>query len=87
LQDLYFSIQETAVLELSEEGRLTGGEMIRLLPDGHEGIPEVLALCSNCLQVKWCQNKFIPFLCMDPIPDPNPLPRDAEGIIKLITWI
>jgi hypothetical protein len=46
---------------------LAGGEWHRLLADGHEGLPEV----------KWCMNRFVPFLAIDPQPDPNPGSRDA----------
>ena len=30
--------------------------MVRLLPEGHAGVPEC----------KWCENRFTPFLCLDP---------------------
>lgn len=35
---------------------LKGGEWHSLLPDHHPGIAEV----------KWCRNRFTPFLCVDP---------------------
>lgn len=47
---------------------LAGGEWHRLLPVDHEGLPEV----------KWCMNRFVPFLAIDPQPDPSPGSRDAE---------
>jgi hypothetical protein len=47
---------------------LAGGDWHRLLPADHEGLPEV----------KWCMNRFVPFLAIDPQPDPNPGSRDAE---------
>jgi hypothetical protein len=30
------------------------------------------------MEVKWCQNRFIPFLALDIEADPNPKPRDKE---------
>jgi hypothetical protein len=47
---------------------LAGGEWHRLLPADHAGLPEV----------KWCMNRFVPFLAIDPQPDLNPGSRDAE---------
>jgi hypothetical protein len=47
---------------------LAGGEWHRLLPADHPGLPEV----------KWCMNRFVPFLAVDPQPDLNPGSRDAE---------
>jgi hypothetical protein len=47
---------------------LAGGEWHRLLPVDHAGLPEV----------KWCMNRFVPFLAIDPQPDLNPGSRDAE---------
>lgn len=38
------------------QAHLKGGEIIRLIPDDHPGIPEV----------KWCKNRFTPFLVIDP---------------------
>jgi hypothetical protein len=48
--------------------------MIRLLKNDHEGISEL----------KWCCNKFIPFLCIDPERDEAPLERDAEETIEYL---
>lgn len=47
---------------------LAGGQWHRLLPPSHPGLPEV----------KWCMNRFVPFLVVDPQPDPTPGSRDAE---------
>jgi hypothetical protein len=47
---------------------LAGGDWHRLLPADHPGLPEV----------KWCMNRFAPFLVVDPHPDLNPGSRDAE---------
>eukprot|EP00850_Spirogloea_muscicola_P012321 SM000079S22439 [mRNA] locus=s79:246840:248355:+ [translate_table: standard] len=35
-------------------------------------------------EVKWCKNRFTPFLVIDPEVDPSPHPRDAEEIIKVV---
>ncbi|TPX53833.1 hypothetical protein PhCBS80983_g06141 [Powellomyces hirtus] len=67
------TIMDTARQELSEESRLTGGTWISLLPEGHEGIGEL----------KWCRNRFIPFLVLDPVPDTHPRSRDAEELIEI----
>jgi hypothetical protein len=47
---------------------LAGGDWHRLLPADHPGLSEV----------KWCMNRFVPFLVVDPHPDLNPGSRDAE---------
>lgn len=47
---------------------LEGGELVELLPPDHPGIAEV----------KWCANRFTPFLCIDPVPAADPGARDAE---------
>ncbi|KAJ3007664.1 hypothetical protein HKX48_008992 [Thoreauomyces humboldtii] len=67
------TIEDTARQELSEESRLKGGEWIRLLPEGHEGIGEL----------KWCRNRFIPFLVLDPVKDEEPRKRDPEELIEI----
>ncbi|CAI7900618.1 unnamed protein product [Closterium sp. NIES-53] len=36
------------------------------------------------LEVKWCKNRFTPFLVIDPLPDPTPLPRDPEEFIQVL---
>ena len=63
------SIQQTAAFELSEEGRLTLGTWHRLIPESNPGISEL----------KWCTNRFVPFLNLDPVADQTPLDRDQEG--------
>ncbi|KAI9205205.1 uncharacterized protein BJ171DRAFT_423593 [Polychytrium aggregatum] len=65
---------ETAQAELSEEARLKGGEWIALLPEGHGGISEL----------KWCRNRFIPYLVLNPQIDDTPSPRDAEEFMQVI---
>lgn len=59
--------------EMSEEALLCGGTVVHLVPDDHPGISEV----------KWCVNRFKPFLIIDPQPDANPGERDAEEVIEL----
>lgn len=67
------SIEETALKELSEEARLTTSRLVRLLPDGHEGVAEL----------KWAATKFVPFIALDPCVDTDPQPRDAEETIEI----
>ncbi|KAJ3157817.1 hypothetical protein HDU89_000196 [Geranomyces variabilis] len=67
------TILDTAKSELSEESRLSGGTWISLLPEDHEGIGEL----------KWCRNRFIPFLVLDATPDTHPRSRDAEELIEI----
>ena len=61
-------LETAAVAELSEEARLTGGDLQRLLPASHPGF----------LEAKWCRNRCTPFLCVGPRVDPSPGHRDAE---------
>eukprot|EP00192_Tetraselmis_astigmatica_P019442 CAMPEP_0117647806 /NCGR_PEP_ID=MMETSP0804-20121206/45_1 /TAXON_ID=1074897 /ORGANISM="Tetraselmis astigmatica, Strain CCMP880" /LENGTH=210 /DNA_ID=CAMNT_0005453321 /DNA_START=359 /DNA_END=991 /DNA_ORIENTATION=+ len=68
------SYEECAKDELSEEAHLHGGELVRLLPNGHAGIAES----------KWCANRFTPFLCIDPEPDQAPGEREAEEFIEVL---
>ena len=70
------NILETAQHELSEEARLKDGKWIPLHPMESQGISEL----------KWGRNTFIPFLVLDPIVDPTPLPADAEGNSFLISF-
>jgi hypothetical protein len=62
------NLEACARAELSEEALLAGGRWLPLLPPGHPGVPEV----------KWCANRFAPFLVVDPTPDAAPGERDAE---------
>ena len=68
------SVQHAAESELSEEARLEGGRWTRLLPFDHPGV----------LEAKWCRNRFTPFLCVDPQPAAQPLPRDAEEHVEVL---
>uniref|UniRef100_A0A061RT60 Nudix hydrolase domain-containing protein n=1 Tax=Tetraselmis sp. GSL018 TaxID=582737 RepID=A0A061RT60_9CHLO len=65
--------EECARSELSEEAHLQGGRLVRLLPDDHPGIAES----------KWCANRFIPFLVIDPEADTDPGPREDEELIEV----
>eukprot|EP00200_Dunaliella_tertiolecta_P006050 CAMPEP_0202358498 /NCGR_PEP_ID=MMETSP1126-20121109/12143_1 /ASSEMBLY_ACC=CAM_ASM_000457 /TAXON_ID=3047 /ORGANISM="Dunaliella tertiolecta, Strain CCMP1320" /LENGTH=201 /DNA_ID=CAMNT_0048951675 /DNA_START=186 /DNA_END=791 /DNA_ORIENTATION=- len=67
------SIEDCARAELSEEALLKGGELVRLIPEDHPGFAEV----------KWCANRFVPFLVIDPHVDPKPGARDAEEFIEV----
>ena len=68
------SLAATAAAELSEECRLTGGTLLRLLPEDHPGL----------LETKWCCNRYTPFLCIDPVADPAPGARDAEEAVMTV---
>ncbi|KAF1805287.1 hypothetical protein FB192DRAFT_1362196 [Mucor lusitanicus] len=70
------SITQAAQHELSEEALLTGGQWINLLPSDYneDGVSEL----------KWGKNRFIPFLCLDPIKDENPMARDAEEYMEVV---
>ncbi|KAJ9532225.1 hypothetical protein QJQ45_003867 [Haematococcus lacustris] len=59
---------------VGDRAMLTGGELVRLIPDGHPGYAEV----------KWCANRFTPFLVIDPQVDPDPGARDAEEYIEVL---
>ena len=59
--------------ELSEEAHLCGGSVYKLLDDDCPGIAEV----------KWCCNRFTPFIAFDPQADNNPGSRDSEEFIEI----
>lgn len=64
------SIESAARAELSEEAFLKLGELIPL---------------ANPIQAdKYSMNRFFYFLALDPVPDPNPLPRDPEEWIFVL---
>ena len=65
------SVEQAVMNELSEEARLRGGRLVRLLPEGHSGISEL----------KWGTNTFLPFIIIDPEEDQSPRPRDPEEYI------
>eukprot|EP00884_Botryococcus_braunii_P018786 jgi/Botrbrau1/5591/Bobra.97_2s0019.1 len=66
-------LEACARSELSEEARLAGGQLHVLLEQGHPGIQEV----------KWCCNRFTPFLCINPQTDEEPGARDEEEFIEI----
>ncbi|GMH32762.1 hypothetical protein BSKO_00596 [Bryopsis sp. KO-2023] len=70
----HHSKEECAQQELSEEAQLVGGKTVPLLPPDHPGFPEV----------KWCANRFTPFLLIDPEEDSSPLTQDAEEYIEVL---
>ncbi|GJP51827.1 hypothetical protein CLOM_g10959, partial [Closterium sp. NIES-68] len=74
LSSSHASLEDCVRSELSEEARLRGGRLVRLIPDDHPGL----------LEVKWCKNRFTPFLIIDPHTDPTPLPRDPEEFIQVL---
>ena len=65
--------EDCAKAELSEEALLKGGSLVKLLDEG-VGVPEV----------KWCRNKFTPFIVVDPVLDENPGERDLEEFIQVV---
>ncbi|CAI7858491.1 unnamed protein product [Closterium sp. NIES-54] len=71
--DNHTSLEDCARRELSEEAKLCGGQLIKLVGDDHPGL----------LEVKWCKNRFTPFLVIDPQDDSDPLPRDLEEFIEV----
>jgi hypothetical protein len=50
-----------------------GGELLPLL-DAGPGVPEV----------KWCANRFTPFIAVDPLADEAPGARDQEEFIRIM---
>ena len=68
------SLETCARRELSEEAHLRNGELVRLIPQGNDGLWEV----------KWCRNRFTPYVCLDPEVDPDPGCRDTEERIEIL---
>lgn len=62
--------------ELSEEAHLTCKQLTPLLQDDEQnpGIPEV----------KWCANRFTPYLALDLEEDAHPGQRDGEEYIEIV---
>ncbi|GBF98548.1 hypothetical protein Rsub_11878 [Raphidocelis subcapitata] len=63
-------LEACAKAELSEEAWLKGGRWLPLLAPDHPGLAEV----------KWCVNRFRPFLVVDPVADADPGSRDLEEV-------
>lgn len=55
------------------QAQLEGGEWVDLLGPGHPGIAEV----------KWCANRFTPFLCIAPTAASEAGKQDAEEFIEV----
>lgn len=62
---------------LQVQAQLEGGEWVDLLGPGHQGIAEV----------KWCANRFTPFLCIGPNPAATAGKMDAEEFIEVCTCL
>ena len=58
---------------LSLQAQLQGGEWVDLLGPSHPGIAEV----------KWCANRFTPFLCIGPSAAATAGKMDAEEFIEV----
>lgn len=69
--DKHDSLEQAARAELSEEARLTGGELIPLMP------------LSGFAADKYSLNTFYFFLAINCVSDPNPPPRDEEEWIYI----
>lgn len=75
LSEKHLSLEDCARKELSEEAQLQGGNLVKLIPDNHPGL----------LEVKWCRNRFTPFVLLDPEKDATPHPMDPEEVIEVLT--
>ena len=67
------SLAACAAQELAEEAQLCAPELLPLLPPGHGGVHEV----------KWCRNRFQPFLAIAPEAIAEPPPRDPEELLEV----
>jgi hypothetical protein len=67
-------LEACARAEMAEEACLKDGKMISLLDRTSEGISEL----------KWSRNTFIPFLCVDPVPDEQPPMQDDEELVHYL---
>lgn len=56
------------------QAHLKGGKIYQLLSDD----------CPGVVEVKWCRNRFTPFLVYDPKPDETPGNRDTEEYIEIV---
>ena len=70
VEDSFLDLEWHVDVPYAAQAMLAGGEWHQLVPEGHPGLAEV----------KWCMNRFIPFLVVDPKPDPQPGSRDAEEL-------
>jgi hypothetical protein len=67
------TIEQCVLSELSEEAHLCGGDLVQLTPEGSPGICEV----------KWCVNRFTPFMVIGPQSAEHPGNRDVEELIQV----
>lgn len=67
------SLEACARAELSEEAHLSSRQLICLLEEG-AAVPEV----------KWCRNRFTPFLALQLCLDTDPGARDKEEYIEIL---
>jgi len=60
-------IANAAKAEMNEEAKLVGGRLVNLMEkkSENEGDREV-GEEEGFIETKWCRNKFVPFLCVDP---------------------
>lgn len=70
-------VVEDYTTELCLQAQLEGGEWVHLLGPGHPGIAEV----------KWCANRFTPFLCIGPSPAVTAGKMDAEEFIEVCSCL
>lgn len=73
-KEAHKTLEGCARAELSEEAHLCGGSIHKLVDDSCPGIAEV----------KWCCNRFTPFIVVDPQQDSNPGQRDNEEFIEIV---
>lgn len=69
---MHKTLEGAAWAELSEEAHLCGGEMHRLLADS-----------ASIAEVKWCANRFTPFIVVGCGKDERPGTRDQEEFIEV----
>lgn len=69
--------QECTTDALLAQAQLEGGEWVDLLGPAHPGIAEV----------KWCANRFTPFLCIGPSPAVTAGKMDAEEFIEVCSCL
>eukprot|EP00889_Picochlorum_renovo_P007187 jgi/Picre1/34217/NNA_001691.t1 len=72
-EESHKTLEGCAMAELSEEAHLCGGKMYRLLDE----------TCPGIAEVKWCRNRFTPFIVYDPQTDEAPGSRDSEEVIEI----
>jgi len=83
-------VKNAATAEMSEEAKLKGGELVNLMRSKRRGDDssrthnkrsneeEEEEEEEGFIETKWCRNKFVPFLCVDPVEDKDADPLDHE---------